>query len=86
MEDCTRRVAYYDKKVFGTINEYWATAVKLIRAREVFAEFLGTFMLVVSFRSFLIFFVNSCDRVLLKYHTLLYLCVNKLKIDVSCLL
>lgn len=83
MEDCTRRVAYYDKKVFGTINEYWATAVKVIRAREVFAEFLGTFMLVVSFIRFSIFFVNTCDK---KYHTLLYLCIIKLKIDVSCLL
>lgn len=48
MEECTSRVAYYDKKVFGTVNEYWATAVRFIRAKEFFAELLGTFILVVS--------------------------------------
>ena len=48
MEDFVHRVSYYDKKTFGTINEYWAKAVRLIRAKEFFAEFLGTFVLVVS--------------------------------------
>ena len=48
MAECARTVAFYDKKVFGTINEYWATAVRFIRAREFFAECLGTFVLVVS--------------------------------------
>ena len=48
MAECARTVAFYDKKVFGAINEYWATAVWFIRAREFFAECLGTFVLVVS--------------------------------------
>ena len=43
--DCVDR---YDKKIFGTINKYWAKAVKLLRAKEFLAEFLGTFVLVVS--------------------------------------
>ena len=48
MVESVRTLAFYDKRVFGAINEYWATAVRFIRAREVFAEFLGTFVLVVS--------------------------------------
>ena len=48
MEKLTNCVTEYDKKFFGTINEYWAKAVKFIRAKEFFAELLGTFMLVVS--------------------------------------
>ena len=48
MEDFRRRYTYYEKKLFGVVNEYWATAVKFVRAKEFFAEFLGTFVLVVS--------------------------------------
>ena len=48
MEDFAHRVSYYDKKAFGIINQYWATAIKFVRAKEFFAEFLGTFVLVVS--------------------------------------
>ena len=48
MEKITDRVDYYDKKIFGAINKYWAKAVKLLRAKEFLAEFLGTFVLVVS--------------------------------------
>lgn len=48
MEKIRDRVDYYDKKTFGTIDRYWAKAVKLLRAKEVLAEFLGTFVLVVS--------------------------------------
>lgn len=48
MDDFRHRVCYYEKKVFGYINEYWATAVNFIRAKEFFAELLGTFVLVVS--------------------------------------
>ena len=43
-----RRLSYYDMKVFGTINQYWAAAVKFIHMKEFFAELLGTFMLIVS--------------------------------------
>ena len=43
-----QQIADYDKMIFGTINKYWAKAVKLIRAKEFFAELLGTFILVVS--------------------------------------
>ena len=43
-----RRVVYYDAKVFGIINQYWAAAVKFVHAKEFFAEFLGTFILIVS--------------------------------------
>ena len=53
MVDCARTIAFYDKRMFGAINKYWATAVQFIRAREVFAEFLGTFVLVVSDSHFL---------------------------------
>ena len=48
MEKLTSCATEYDKKIFGSINKYWAKAVKLIRAKEFFAELLGTFMLVVS--------------------------------------
>ena len=56
MEKLTNCVTEYDKKFFGTINEYWAKAVKFIRAKEFFAELLGTFMLVVSIYGELTFF------------------------------
>ena len=48
MEQIVQHIADYDKMIFGTINKYWAKAVKLIRAKEFFAELLGTFILVVS--------------------------------------
>ena len=48
MEDFTRRYTYYEKKLFGGVNEYWAAAIKFVRAKEFFAELLGTFVLVVS--------------------------------------
>ena len=48
MEDFRRHYSYYEKKVFGTVNEYWAAAIKFVRAKEFFAELLGTFVLVVS--------------------------------------
>ena len=48
MDKFTDRVSYYDKKAFGAINRYWAKAVNFLRAKEVLAEFLGTFVLVVS--------------------------------------
>ena len=48
MEDFRRHYFYYEKKVFGTVNEYWAAAIKFVRAKEFFAELLGTFVLVVS--------------------------------------
>ena len=43
-----RRLVFYDAKVFGAINRYWAMAVRFVRAKEFFAELLGTFMLIVS--------------------------------------
>ena len=48
MEKFTDCVDRYDKKVFGTINKYWAKTVKFLRGKEFLAEFLGTFVLVVS--------------------------------------
>ena len=48
MEKLTSCVTEHDKKFFESINKYWAKAVKVIRAKEFFAELLGTFMLVVS--------------------------------------
>jgi hypothetical protein len=48
MTKFTDIVDHYDKKVFGTITKYWAKIVKLLRAKEFLAEFLGTFVLVVS--------------------------------------
>ena len=48
MEDFARRVSYYDHKIFGAINAYWAAAAKFVHAREFLAELLGTFVLVVS--------------------------------------
>ena len=51
MEDFTRRVSYYESKIFGSISVYWAAAAKFLHAREFFAELLGTFVLVVSLRS-----------------------------------
>lgn len=49
MEDFIHRCSYYEKKFFGTVNEYWAKVIKCVRAREFFAEFLGTFVLIVSY-------------------------------------
>ena len=48
MEKFTKCADRYDKKIFGTINKYWAKTVKYLRATEFLAEFLGTFVLVVS--------------------------------------
>ena len=48
MEKFTKCVDRYDKKIFGTINKYWAKTVNYLRAKEFLAEFLGTFVLVVS--------------------------------------
>ena len=48
MEDFSRCYSYYNKKVFGKVNESWAAAVKFVRAKEFLAEFLGTFVLLVS--------------------------------------
>jgi hypothetical protein len=48
MTKFTDIVEHYDKKLFGSINKYWAKIVKLFRAKEFLAEFLGTFVLVVS--------------------------------------
>lgn len=39
---------HYERQLFGKVSEYWAAAIKFIRAREFFAEFLGTFVLLVS--------------------------------------
>jgi glycerol uptake facilitator-like aquaporin len=49
MEHFCRCYSYYNLKVFGKVNEHWAAAIKFVRAREFFAEFLGTFMLLVSY-------------------------------------
>ena len=43
-----QHIANYDRVIFGTITKYWAKGIKLIRAKEFFAELLGTFILVVS--------------------------------------
>ena len=48
LQHIAQHIADYDKMIFGTINKYWAKAIKLIRAKEFFAELLGTFILVVS--------------------------------------
>jgi hypothetical protein len=48
MKQIKQHIADYDKMIFGTMNKYWAEAVKLIRAKEFLAELLGTFILVVS--------------------------------------
>ena len=48
MEDFSRYYSCYNKKIFGKVNESWAAAVKLVRAKEFLAEFLGTFVLLVS--------------------------------------
>ena len=51
-EQIAQYIANYDKKIFGTINKYWAKAIKLIRAKEFLAELLGTFILVVSYSNY----------------------------------
>ena len=48
MEKFTNIVDRYDKKLFGAINKYWAKTVRFLRAKEFLAEFLGTFVLIVS--------------------------------------
>ena len=53
MGECLNRVEYYDKKVFGIINQYWSATVKFLRAKEFLAELVGTFMLVVSFKYYI---------------------------------
>ena len=51
-EQIEKYIADYDRKIFGSINKYWAKAVKLVRAKEFLAELLGTFILVVSYNSY----------------------------------
>ena len=51
MGDFTHHYSYCEKKLFGTVNEYWAKAIKFVRAKEFFAEFLGTFVLLVSYHT-----------------------------------
>ena len=47
MEKIKDRVSSFDKRVFATINKYWAKAIKIVRAKDFLAEILGTFVLVV---------------------------------------
>ena len=48
MEQVVQHIDECDKMIFGTLNKYWSRAIKIIRAKEFFAELLGTFILVVS--------------------------------------
>ena len=43
-----QRVAMLNKRSRDVIERQWAKVVRLIHAREFFAEFLGTFVLIVS--------------------------------------
>ena len=42
------RIVRLETQASHTVTKYWAKAVKVIRGREFFAEFLATFMLIVS--------------------------------------
>ena len=42
------RIVRLEAQASHTITKHWAKAVKVIRGREFFAEFLATFMLIVS--------------------------------------
>ena len=59
MEKLTSCVTKYDENFFECINKYWTKVVKLIRAKEFFAELFGTFMFVVSTVNWLISLVHS---------------------------
>lgn len=54
------RIVRLEAQASHTVTKYWAKAVKLIRAREFFAEFLATFMLMVSAQALIVAPLSLC--------------------------